>query len=384
MKKVNMRIDIIFFFTGLILILAAYKVDTSMFAYEISSVLRNILLYLGRIFIILKVVFTNSKYNIRELTCITIIFLAFILSWLESGYAAVLDIGLLMIAAKDIDFDKIVMTYFIESLIFLVIVVISVKLGIIDNLVTSRQDSMVERNSYGFIYATEFAATIVWIIISYIYIYRNEYKISNIVVCCIGAYITYFKADARMSTIILVSILIFELGLKKFSFLKNKLFTIIIQILAKYSMFICALVSFLLTIFYNSSSNSMNKLNVLFTGRLELQHMGFLDYGFKMFGQRVDMVGMSIDYANSIIKNYFYIDNAYIQMGMRYGIIFILIMSIVFFMTEKNAIKNRDYIYLYLLIILAINGLVEQHIFLIAYNPFLIKIFSESQGDVYS
>ena len=113
MKKVNMRIDIIFFFTGLILILAAYKVDTSMFAYEISSVLRNILLYLGRIFIILKVVFTNSKYNIRELTCITIIFLAFILSWLESGYAAVLDIGLLMIAAKDIDFDKIVMTYFI-------------------------------------------------------------------------------------------------------------------------------------------------------------------------------------------------------------------------------------------------------------------------------
>lgn len=170
MKKVNMRIDIIFFFTGLILILAAYKVDTSMFAYEISSVLRNILLYLGRIFIILKVVFTNSKYNIRELTCITIIFLAFILSWLESGYAAVLDIGLLMIAAKDIDFDKIVMTYFIESLIFLVIVVISVKLGIIDNLVTSRQDSMVERNSYGFIYATEFAATIVWIIISYIYI----------------------------------------------------------------------------------------------------------------------------------------------------------------------------------------------------------------------
>lgn len=376
-RSIKFNIGTILFFLGFVLILLDYKIGVTMFAYRIPISLRSILLWSGRMLLILKVVTSNSKYKLNEFITMVSIFILFTICWLSSGYATIFDIALLMIAAKNINFDKIVKVYLIESIACLCIVLLAVRLGIIENFVTYRQGSVIQRNSYGYLHATEFATTLVWIAISYIYIFRKNYTIWHSIVCMVCAYITYFYADARISTVMLVLLCIFELTV---TFRKrlygNKFFNYMIVYLAKYGMMICTAISFIATICYNPLDSKMNILNNFFTGRLELQHIGFLKYGFRFFGQKVDMVGMSLNYVNSIFKNYFYIDCAYIQMGMRYGLVFLLMMIIVFYLATKRAIKTRDYMFLFIMILIAFNGLIEQHIFFIAYNPFMFKIFS--------
>lgn len=371
------KLGTLFFLIGFVLILTDSKISTTMFAYNFPVLLRDLFLWSGRGILVFKFILFDSEYSIRDFFLSFCVLILFSICCIKSGYTAIIDIGLLIVAAKGVNFDKVLNTYIVVTILTIIITILAMKLGIIENVISNRTGSMKLRNSFGFIYATDFASTLFWLVLATIYRFRYEYHYWHSILGLIVAYITYRFSDARLSTGLLLLALLFEWMASRKTIINSEKFKLILGKFAIWIMPLSAALSIIVTVFYTPSSLIMSTLNTLFTSRLELQHSGFLEYGFKIFGQPVNMIGMSGTYVHSIINNYFYIDNAYVQMMMRYGIVFMVIIIYLFIKSTRKAITNHDILFLFIMIIISFSGLIEQHLFQIAFNPFLLKVFSE-------
>ena len=97
-------------------------------------------------------------------------------------------------------------------------------------------------------------------------------------------------------------------------------------------------------------------------------------YGVSLFGSgNIEWVGAGLDaYGNQSTETYFYVDNLYIQVLQRYGIIFMII-----FLTLTTALmiqcyRKNENILVILLAIIAVHGLIDDLIMYLQMNTFWI------------
>ena len=85
-----------------------------------------------------------------------------------------------------------------------------------------------------------------------------------------------------------------------------------------------AAVSILATRLFDQENRAFSEINELFSGRLYLGQKGWDDFGLSLFGQTIDMVG----FGGSIERpdNYFFIDCSYMNVMLRYGIVFLVVL----------------------------------------------------------
>ena len=90
-------------------------------------------------------------------------------------------------------------------------------------------------------------------------------------------------------------------------------------------------------------------------------------------GQKIDMIGAG---GTTIFPdNYFFIDCSYILVCLRYGVIALLLLLIVY---SLSCIKNKKDIYfLYAITLVSINCVIAHHILELEYNPFALAILSQ-------
>ena len=113
--------------------------------------------------------------------------------------------------------------------------------------------------------------------------------------------------------------------------------------------------------FYAGSTNLQN-LNVLLSGRLNLNHFFILKYGINLFGH------------NIITTEYLILDSSYINILLRYGLFFVIVFYIYFYKLIERAYVNKNYTLLIILIILLINGFTESILYKTSINAFLLYI----------
>lgn len=320
-------------------------------------------------FVIFKFVLSES-IDLISTFLMMIVLLSFVVAWLHSGYQELIDLALLIVGACGFDYRKIIQTYLFIAVSLTIYTVISSQLGNVTNLIYDFHGRI--RESFGFIYPTDFAAHIFFIVVAWVLFRQERCSYAELIVMVILVLFLAKYSDTRCSEITILSIVFFLIYVKQKTRIANKkgllyspsAFSKICYML---SPFVFAPVMILLCRFYNPKSKIMLTLNQLLTSRLKLGKKTFDNYDITLYGQYIEMNGNGGTTIRP--KNYTFIDCSYISISMRFGLI---VFIVVIFLIEYIMFKNINNIYILgLMMIICLHSMIEHHLFEYHYNIFM-------------
>lgn len=112
-------------------------------------------------------------------------------------------------------------------------------------------------------------------------------------------------------------------------------------------------------------------------GRIALSHEALQRYDLLPFGQKIEMHGSgSISFNPDALKvPYFYIDNLYIQIALRFGIVFLIVYLAAYTIAAKRALKQGDIVLVIIFMILAIHQVIDDQTLRLQSNLFMLLLW---------
>ena len=292
--------------------------------------------------------------------------------FLQTGATNFLLYSLLILLLYDVDVDVILKTYvFIAGSIVIGIFVLSI-IGFLPNLQFAqvRSSGLVIRNSFGFIYPTDFASHCFYLFISWGYLLREKYIWLRVAVgVALSAFIIKF-CDARLNSMsILVAVIIFLV----MYYTNEKKFKV--YYILPYSAAIFSSLMFYLSSHFSFSSPFFVKLNDFFSMRLFLGKNALDTYKLHLFGtNNVKFIGYGG--TTESVLSYNYVDSSYIQMLFYYGIVPVVLLVLVYVLSSRRFYKEGKMLFLALLSLITINCMIEAFWVRPGYNIFMFTLFA--------
>ena len=323
-----------------------------------------------------KMIFLD-EYKLWQLVMMIAVILLALISWKKAGYNILFIMSIMVLAAKNIDFYKLIKVYYNQVLILFLMVIGYSLVGIIDNLIYYRNS--IARYSLGIDYPTDFAALVFSLIVAYCYInYRKLNIFKYIVIALLALFVSYFN-NARLDTI-LILLVIPVMFVANQAQAHHRQYATIISSMYWGAIPIFAFIAIYASYFFSFENKVYMHIDRILSGRLHLSFEGIQIYGIHIFGQRIEEHGWGSAHGLHMMKqagyNYFFIDSAYLRLLLIYGIVMGLIFLGACFYLAIRETKRKDYLLPAALLLFAISALVDQHLIEIVYNPFLIALLA--------
>ena len=292
--------------------------------------------------------------------------------FLQTGATNFLLYSLLILLLYDVDVDVILKTYvFIAGSIVIGIFLLSI-IGLLPNLQFAqvRSSGLVIRNSFGFIYPTDFASHCFYLFIAWGYLLREKYIWLRVAVgVALSSFIIKF-CDARFNSMsILIAVIIFLV----MYYTKEKKFKV--YYILPYSAAIFSSLMFYLSSHFSFSSPFFVKLNDFFSMRLFLGKNALDTYKLHLFGtNNVKFIGYGG--TTESVLSYNYVDSSYIQMLFYYGIVPVVLLVLVYVLSSRRFYKEGKMLFLSLLSLITINCMIEAFWIRPGYNIFMFTLFA--------
>lgn len=366
----------IFYLLALTLFLTISIIGTTTFAR--FSTIETIIKLICYFLIFTKLVFLD-RYSVKEFIFLVFICILGMLVAYKSNNTNLLLIIMFIVGARKLDFREIVLAYFIVGCTITIAAVISSKIGLIENYIYYR--GTIQRQSFGIIYPTDFAAHIFYLILAYCFLINRRLKIIEVVVFSFIAFLVNKYCDAHLDVaLIILTIFFFYIIMANHCQKVMRNFVKIVSIVLPSFLFG---LSVLLCYFYRPMG-FIGELDRLLSGRLALGNQALFRYPIKLFGQYFETRGFGGENGNSLAyaidrSLYFYIDSSYIFMLLRYGILFTFIILLLF--AIKNY-KTESIVYRLIIILVLGSAFVDQTLLNPAYNIFIFSFFSTINNEI--
>ena len=310
-----------------------------------------------------------DRFNWKKLVSVFILGIILVLVVLSAGNTIYIPYLVMLIAAKDVNYTKVVkIICWIQGLCLLVVVSLS-QLGIIEDYIFDPNDRI--RHGLGFLWTTTAPILFFFFIMAYMYLRKNRVHIIECLVCEIIAYWLYVQTNTRMcfmlTTLFLVCVYIMKLcgaGDKREKQQKGFWSKLCIAL----PTVICA-ISLYIHIFYNYENALMLKLNNVISGRLDLGKNAFKQFGMSLFGQEVQWVGFGY---NASAGTYNYVDCSFLQILIQYGIVVLVLIVALYTFLMYMAVKTKDAYFVAILIFILGLSITEPRLFDFNFNLFPI------------
>ncbi|OUP56318.1 hypothetical protein B5F14_09805 [Faecalitalea cylindroides] len=325
-----------------------------------------ILLYcLSSLFLIVKLV--RTKYSSKELLFIAVIaFISLIIFFFSGFYEFFIINVLLVIAAKNININKLVKyTFFLRLFMFIGVVLLN-SLSIIPSydkfLFHGNVNTGVVRYSLGFFHPNALSFQSFVLVSLFLFTYFKRARVISTICSIVFVFAIYFLAKGR--TFLLVSTLeIIMMWIASSRFFNRKRARIILLI-SSLIPFACILLCFL----YSDDNYLMNLINNFLSGRIGLGNDFINHYGVSLLGTYTTNF-----YVEEVLK---VLDPSYMVILLRCGIIGFLMMYSLILIILILFYREKKYIHLIIFMFFLIYGLSEEAPSFVAYNV-LILYFSE-------
>ena len=278
-------------------------------------------------------------------------------------------------SARNMEVNKILRISYIISLVMLVFIILSSYLGIIQNYIY--YSALRERQYLGFRYALYPSSILCNIIFLKVYIEKENVSWVSLICLLIGNYILFQYTDSRLTFMLGTVLIIFSAIMKK----SQKFREILLNRTFIWSFLVLALLSIYATINYDYLSDWQSDLNEALGGRLSLGNSTLKFYGYGLFGKTLSLSGNGLD-ENGMLNTstYDYVDNLYVLLLLRAGIIFLFIFLVAMTIIMKKIYIQKDS-YLYIIfILLAFHGIIDDLIMLPQYNSFWFVVAALFMG----
>ena len=326
----------------------------------------------------------KGKYEYKTLIgLITTILIYFIIGRVSS-ITSNIAVGLFFIyALRDIPFKNVAKTSLIISVFLLSIVIIGAKTGVILNYLEVSGARV--RSYLGFRYAL-FPSILLMNIVSIVfYLKQDRIQYWQWLLLAFSAIWVYDQTDSRLTFYSSCILLIFNLLIKWIPNLCSKLGYVFKAF--KLTFIVNAIISFWVATTYLNSTNSfvnnfLFKLNSMLGGRLYLANKSLQLYGFGLLGRPVEWYGNGLTVEG--VRNsltYLYVDNLYIQILQKYGLLILALMVSLLTLTLFKVIKSRQWVLAFILIMMSFHSMIDDLNLYLHYNIFWILIGSLIYSD---
>ena len=354
------------FYIPYVIYLLYSLINTSFYAKYISSYGKILLLICFLLLIIREAI--DFKLNYREGILAIVLILVACYFYIYFGISQSL-LPIFIYSARNIDIDKIFRVSYKISLFMLLFIIFSSYLGIIQNYISYSE--IRERQYLGFRYALYPSSIFCNIIFLKVYLEKENISWLTIGALLIGNYVLFQYTDSRLTFILGLLLLIMSAMMKKIPVFKR----LILNRIFLGIFFLSAIFSIYFTLNYNHLSDWQANLNEQLGGRLALGYSTLKFYGYGLFGRQLSLVGNGLDEDGFLnTATYDYVDNLYVLMLLKAGIIFLILFLVGMTITMKKIYRKKDS-YLYIVfILLAIHGVIDDLILLPQYNSFWFVI----------
>ncbi|MCM1155766.1 MAG: hypothetical protein NC392_10470 [Roseburia sp.] len=308
-----------------------------------------------------------QSYTKRELIIIIGITIPIVIATILSDSRPILSAWMFIVAAKNSDLDKIIHTAYKILLIMVPIVILLCLLGFIDDKILMR--GSVERISLGFSHPNQLGLRIFQLMVCHCYVNKNKIGIANYLYIFFAIVFTISVPNSQ-TTYIALGILLFLLSFYRY-FEKQK--KIIMELYMKSLLIGACLFSFFSIIFSYINVNKyfiLARINSWMSSRFSVCHRVWLIYGVSFWGQKIYVTEEERKLVG--IKNALWLDNAYVSILLRYGVVVFLIFSIGYLCLIKNMILQKEYLLVIILFLYSVYGIMETGLYMITHNIFLI------------
>ena len=310
----------------------------------------------------------KMRVSYKYLIFSILLLLSGILVYFQTNRLNFLVYSMLLVLLVNVDMKVVLRNYVIVAGILVVGVFLLSLVGMVPNLQYNRAG--VIRNSFGFIYPTDFASHCFYLFIAISYLLKDKLIWSRTLFgFLLSAFIIKY-CDARLNAL---SILLATVIFIYFYYSKGKKLKIFA--LLPYSAIVFASVVTYLSYKFSWSDPFLVSINKLITGRLALGRNAFNTFELHLFGTRnVQFIG-SGGKTESVI-GYNYVDSSYVQMLFTYGIVPVVLLIIIYVVASKQQYKDGQYLLVAILSLIAFNCMIEAFWFVPTYNIFMFLLFT--------
>ena len=310
----------------------------------------------------------KMRVSYKYLILSILLLLSGVLVYFQTNRLNFLVYSMLLVLLVNVDMKVVLRNYVVVAGILVVGVFLLSLVGMVPNLQYNRAG--VIRNSFGFIYPTDFASHCFYLFLAISYLLKDKLIWTRTLFgFLLSAFIIKY-CDARLNAL---SILLATVIFIYFYYSNGK--KIKIFALLPYSAVVFASVVTYFSYKFSWSNPFLVSINKLITGRLALGRNAFDTFGVHLFGTRnVQFIG-SGGKTESVI-GYNYVDSSYVQMLFTYGIVPVVLLLIIYVVASRKQYKDGQYLLVAILSLIAFNCMIEAFWFVPTYNIFMFLLFT--------
>ncbi len=272
-----------------------------------------------------------------------------------------------IVAAKNVEFKQIIHTAYKILLIMIPIIFLLCLAGIIDNRILMR--GSVRRYSLGFSHPNQLGLRTFQLAACHCYVDKDKLGKWNYVIIFL---LTVFLVRIPNSQAAYITMGMFLFMLLTYKYIvRNK--AMYIDLFKKCMLFGTFCLSLFSVIFSGINTNKyyiLAKLDSWLSSRFSVCHKVWSLYGVSFFGQRIYVTEDERRLVG--IKNPLWLDNAYVSILLRYGILVFLIFCFGYLYLIKIVEMQKDDVLMIILFLYALYGTIETGLYMITHNIFLI------------
>ena len=320
----------------------------------------------------------KRKYDYRALIGLFATILIYFIVGKMTVLGSEVPVSILFIyALRDVPFKKVAQTSLVVSTCLLFFIIVSAKVGIITNYIEVSESRV--RSYLGFRYALFPSMLLMDIVAIVFYLKQNKIQYWKWLLLSLSVYWVYDQTDSRLTFFSSCILLACSLLMKWFPELLSKLGYVFKAF--KLTFIVNAIISFWVSFTYlNSGYSFINdllfKVNHMLGGRLYLANKSLNLYGFGLLGRPVEWYGngLTVEGVRNYQTYYLYVDNLYVQVLQRFGLLILGLMLSVLTLTLSKIIKKRQWVLALILILMSFHSMIDDLNFYLHNNIFWILV----------
>lgn len=329
----------------------------------------NMVKYLSLGLLLVQMIF-GQTYKKKEIVGIGILSVPFIITAAVSGNYSLLSAWMFVAAAKEVSFEKIVKAVYRILCVMIPFVVFLRLAGAIEEFTKPRGDEL--RHSLGFAHPNQLGIVLFQLVVCHCYLHRNKIRAVDFILVSAALLFTYIVPNSQSACLSMFLLLAVWIFCGKFQNCRPKIKNVYGKVLVMLAL-LCNAGSVFLSIVDVRRFPFLRKMDFLISDRFATGYITLQVYGIRLWGQPVFLheeerlrMGMA-DGAGRL-----YLDNSYLALLIRYGMISYFIFSIAYLLLMNYFRKKEQYFMVSVLFVFAVYGVMENCLFSAFHNVFLL------------
>lgn len=353
----------------------AYSADDTM---TILLWMLKAIRYVSYLLFLCKIIIDSDRIKRTFLLVIISVSIIIFISVIQSSERAILFFWLVFLAAKDVSDERLVQYILAVQVAVLIITVLCSQIGVVKDYIVI--ESFRTRHYLGFRWVSFAPAFLLFIFLEYLFLRKGNISLCKYILFMVGNFYFFYMTGTRLAFLVSLIFMIFSL-----SFLRH----FYIQRLGKrhwkpfflFLPWLCSGFSIWCHLAYDPSNPIWVKANTLLSGRLRLGNVAIMQYGFSLFGTKIEWISQSIESVVSVIEGYNYVDCSYLQIALQYGIIPLCLVLFGYSVLMASAFQRKQYYLCWILAAILVHSIVEPRLLHFWYNPFLLLCLTHGRSN---